>query len=145
MIALDVDNFKQINDRYGHAAGDRVLQALADQIRLLSADGVIAARMGGEEFLLILPHTDQAEACRLAERLRRRCVDLTVKGDLGQSLGFSVSIGVCQLAPTQTVESGLSLVDQALYEAKHLGRNRVAVVESLSAETPIANHAPTQA
>lgn len=145
LIALDVDNFKQINDRYGHAAGDRVLQALADQIRLLSADGVIAARMGGEEFLLILPHTDQAEACRLAERLRRRCVDLTVKGDLGQSLGFSVSIGVCQLAPTQTVESGLSLVDQALYEAKHLGRNRVAVVESLSAETPIANHAPTQA
>lgn len=125
-VLCDLDHFKLVNDTYGHDAGDEVLKAVS---RVLS-DGVREvdhlARWGGEEFLLVLPGAGTAEAQLVAERLRQRIEALRVK--VGhQELHISMTFGVSARHPGETSENTISRADQALYEGKHAGRNRVVL------------------
>lgn len=124
VVLADLDHFKAINDCYGHAAGDAVLQAFVAHARRTLRATDVFGRWGGEEFLLILPATDLAGAVRGAERLRAACTAqpaLTAAG----AVEWSVSLGVACYRPPEPIEETLARADKALYAAKTLGRNRV--------------------
>jgi two-component system, cell cycle response regulator len=123
LLLLDIDHFKDINDTYGHPAGDLVLQAFADRVSLGLRTGDIAGRWGGEEFLVILPRTNLAGALEVAERIRcaTAAAPVTVAG---QDITVSVS-GGCALGPADSADAVVHLADQCLYQAKHAGRNRI--------------------
>jgi len=125
VILLDVDHFKHINDRFGHAAGDLVLGAVA---RLLMA-GIrncdVVARWGGEEFVLALPSTPLSGAREVAERARRALESANIVTDQGQQIPVTASFGVAQLDPHETLEQLVDRADRAMYVAKSSGRNRV--------------------
>jgi diguanylate cyclase (GGDEF)-like protein len=125
LILLDLDHFKQINDRWGHDAGDEVLRRVADTLRRAVRDVDLAARLGGEEFVILLPETTFAAASEAAERLRLAVESLQVHW-LGQNIPVRVSIGV-SACPSSVALPGelLKSADAALYEAKRGGRNRV--------------------
>ncbi len=129
VVMADVDRFKRINDAHGHAAGDRVLRALAGLFgeRLRGHDAV--ARWGGEEFLLLLPETDLATACEVADRLR-----VTVEARLPETASLSESItltfGVAVFDRPMRVDACLEKADEALYAGKAEGRNRVVSAAS---------------
>lgn len=125
MLMLDVDEFKRINDRHGHPAGDAVLKALcaALQASLRKIDHV--GRLGGEEFGVLLPEAALADAARIAERCRR-AVEMSVARDGGKELKFMASFGVATLGDGDgSAEDCLRRADAALYRAKQRGRNRV--------------------
>ena len=127
ILSLDVDFFKAINDTYGHDIGDKVLQEIAKRLRD-SVRGVdMACRVGGEEFIVILPTTDRAIAHTVAERIRKSISNTPL--DLGLASGplkISVSVGISTLEdPQDKMEDLLRRADQALYSAKRAGRNRV--------------------
>ena len=129
MLAVDVDHFKSLNDRCGHAAGDEALRAIAvaltDEIREVDT----AARVGGEELWVLLPETDEQGAAEVAEKLRARIAALDVTGADGQPLGhLSVSIGVATRLPGEAARALLDRADGALYVAKRAGRDRVESV-----------------
>jgi diguanylate cyclase (GGDEF)-like protein len=128
VVMLDVDHFKSVNDRFGHAAGDRLLIALATEITRAAGPGATVARYGGEEFVVVLPGADGPAAVACAERLRRRCADLTLDTDQGP-LCPTISAGVAWLAPGQAADDLLRAADQALYAAKAAGRNRVTAAQ----------------
>jgi diguanylate cyclase (GGDEF)-like protein len=127
MLILDVDHFKSINDRFGHAAGDIVLTAIADACRSIKRASDIAARIGGEEFAILLPETNAEAARTFAERLRREiseCAPIIQ----GEKLALTASVGVAAATRhTTRVSSLLQSADEALYQAKRTGRNRVCV------------------
>ncbi len=126
LAILDVDHFKRVNDEFGHAVGDRLLISLANILmaNLRSID--IVARIGGEEFALLMPHTDLASARLLLDRLREDLAAATIPADDGRSVKFTVSIGVTiQQAGETDIAAMLARADKAMYEAKRLGRNRV--------------------
>jgi diguanylate cyclase (GGDEF)-like protein len=125
---IDIDHFKQINDRYGHAAGDRVLKGLARLLhqRLRMSDSI--GRYGGEEFLIILPQTDSAAALRVIDDVRARFATIGHQfGDTEVTVTFSG--GVASLSPTCDGSCLLEAADAALYAAKHAGRNRIIGAE----------------
>ncbi len=125
VVMLDIDFFKSINDRYGHEAGDKVLISLAATIQADLRAGDIFARLGGEEFILMLPGQDRHEAFRMAERLRVLVAEM-VTADCPARI--TVSAGVASLeSETGDVDDLLRRADQALYQAKHQGRNQVCV------------------
>ncbi|MBE0533167.1 MAG: GGDEF domain-containing protein [Rhodospirillales bacterium] len=123
VIMADIDHFKRINDTYGHGEGDRALTSFANLCRTLVRAEDTVARLGGEEFGLLLPETGTAQAMALANRLRAAVEDLHLGG---LPAPITISIGISQfLAGETTVEAALSRADQALYAAKRSGRNRV--------------------
>lgn len=124
LLMLDIDYFKRINDQYGHAEGDEALKLVANTIRQNIRKTDYLFRMGGEEFLTILPHTDLYEARIVAEKIRQAVAN-TPAPRIGQ---ITISIGVA-LAEAQDTNSELAihLADQGLYLAKELGRNQVAI------------------
>jgi len=124
VMMLDIDNFKAINDRFGHAAGDGVLRALvrAGQMALRTAD--LLVRWGGEEFLVVMPDTGAAEALAAAERLRVALAAVAVAGETVTPIRFTVSIGVA-VPTSDRPDDLLRRADLALYAAKAAGRNRV--------------------
>ena len=124
LLALDIDHFKQVNDSYGHAAGDQVLQAFADALRALLRGYDFAGRFGGEEFMVVLPETDEAAAVPVAERIRE-VVEQTLVLHEDRSIGITVSIGVASLAHQESLDHLIRRADQMLYAAKQQGRNRV--------------------
>jgi diguanylate cyclase (GGDEF)-like protein/PAS domain S-box-containing protein len=129
VFMMDLDNFKQINDRYGHKVGDAVLKkfALVCQATLRTVD--ILGRMGGEEFAILLPETDKAMAAEVAERLRASIASALVPLEAGLPVRFTVSIGVAaMLSRDDNIDLLLSAADQALYQAKNSGRNKVCLV-----------------
>lgn len=135
LLMFDLDHFKRINDRVGHAAGDAVLRHFAG---LLREDGVptvdALARYGGEEFLLLLPGESVAGAQALAERLRARVARTPARhGD--EAIPLTTSIGVAGRGTCTRFEHLVAVADEALYRAKAGGRNRVAVIERASAST----------
>ncbi|HEY6544631.1 MAG TPA: GGDEF domain-containing protein, partial [Dokdonella sp.] len=123
VIMLDIDHFKRINDAYGHAAGDRVLQALGDRLRELSAPSDLVARMGGEDFCVAMPGARLAQALARAESVLAHCRATTVATD-GAQIRFTLSAGVCEAAPTQSLDDALAQADAAMYAAKRAGRDR---------------------
>lgn len=125
VLALDVDRFKSINDSFGHAAGDRVLQHIAVACQEALRDGDLLGRIGGEEFLAVLPRSSIDQASEVAERLRKR-IEALAPEDLPPGLRTTISIGVAQMSPQDGGFADLERrADDALYRAKAEGRNRV--------------------
>jgi diguanylate cyclase (GGDEF)-like protein len=125
---VDIDRFKEVNDRHGHPMGDTVLRELAKTLqRQLRAYDNICFRFGGEEFLVCLPGIS-GDALPLAlERLRRAAEDLRLSGADGGEVRVTASIGAACFAPSSTLDDTLRRADEALYAAKRGGRNRVCV------------------
>ncbi len=135
-LMLDVDHFKQVNDTWGHAAGDAVLQELANRIDSQVRASDVAARYGGEEFVVLLPDTDSTSGVRLAERIRKAISASEYELPNGETVAITASIGISGITPASDAEDlktvGDSLIaraDVALYRAKSGGRNQVAVDE----------------
>lgn len=123
VILLDLDNFKKINDTLGHGTGDEVLRRVGGVLNQGVRDSDVAARWGGEEFLIVCPECELGAAVELAERLR-----LLLEGhSFGPGLVIQASFGVAQARPEDTRESLVDRADKALYRAKHHGRNRVEI------------------
>jgi diguanylate cyclase (GGDEF)-like protein/PAS domain S-box-containing protein len=128
IFMMDIDLFKQINDRYGHKVGDTVLVKLTQVCHEILRAVDVVGRLGGEEFAILLPETDREVATEVAERLRGAIAAAKVPLDGGLPLQFTVSIGVTSLASADdNMDVLLSLADRALYQAKNSGRNKVCV------------------
>jgi diguanylate cyclase (GGDEF)-like protein len=125
VIMFDLDHFKRINDRWGHAAGDRVLGQIARETHQLLRKTDKAGRYGGEEFVVLLPETDLREALLLAHRLSQRISDTVLTPEHDAPISVTVSVGVATLALNESGEKLIHRADQALYRAKQEGRNRV--------------------
>lgn len=127
VMTIDIDHFKRCNDAYGHDVGDAVLREFAVRLGSNTRPSDFACRMGGEEFVVIMPRTSGDIACLAAERLRRSiCASSFIIPGMQQSLEITVSIGVAASTETDdTAESVVKRADEALYEAKRSGRNRV--------------------
>ncbi|KFN47852.1 hypothetical protein N790_07210 [Arenimonas malthae CC-JY-1] len=121
LLLIDIDHFKAINDRFGHAAGDDVLRTLAALVRSTLPAGQVAGRLGGDEFAVLLP-LGQAAAEREAERLREAVQAAVFQGQPG--LAFSISLGLAEAPEGGDLRDWMEAADQALYRAKHGGRNR---------------------
>ena len=125
-IIIDIDHFKRLNDKRGHAAGDRALQALVSQVKTMLRGQDSFARTGGEEFAILLPDTTVSAGILTAERVRQALEELEIPFETGP-IKFTVSAGVAQLDETQgNWEAMMRSADEALYEAKDHGRNSVA-------------------
>jgi diguanylate cyclase (GGDEF)-like protein len=137
LALFDIDNFKHLNDFYGHPVGDRILKELGALIAENVRESDIAARYGGEEFALVLPETAEKEATDLLERLRQMIAE-TVFCLPDNPITLTVSIGVAELAYRQRQANALELIeraDQALYQAKAQGKNKVYVSSQILAPT----------
>jgi diguanylate cyclase (GGDEF)-like protein len=127
LLMMDVDHFKRVNDKHGHIAGDTVLRSTVQLCMEQLRDVDVFARFGGEEFVVLLPHTELEEAAETAERLRQRVADHYFAHE-NRRISVTISIGVSVLdRQDQGFESIIKRVDDALYEAKHRGRNCVVV------------------
>jgi diguanylate cyclase (GGDEF)-like protein len=125
LIAFDVDHFKQVNDRWGHAIGDRVLEQVARVLERGSRRVDVVGRSGGEEFMVVAPETPLGVAVSVAERLREQVARAAVPATGSEEAHVTVSAGVASYLPGSTGESLLAAADAALYRAKSLGRDRV--------------------
>ena len=122
---LDIDHFKRLNDRHGHDGGDKALTAVARTLSVMAERGFnLLARIGGEEFAIIFPGADLAEAERLCGDIRAAIASAPLVIN-GETLPLTVSIGVASIGPDDQLEAGLALADRALYTAKQEGRDRV--------------------
>jgi diguanylate cyclase (GGDEF)-like protein len=128
VVIVDIDHFKQINDTHGHPTGDRAICAVGDVCRRLARETDLIARLGGEEFAILMPETDAANASEFAERVRGAVEATRLMSLQGVAFQLTVSIGVAEL-PAGAPGSGnlIDLADSALYQAKGAGRNRVVV------------------
>lgn len=124
LIMTDIDNFKSINDKYGHDAGDKVLKTYADLMQSFVRTEDLVSRFGGEEFMIILPLTTPEDAYSVAERIR---ITLSEKDILENGVKITASFGVCTLNPGENIESFVKRVDTALYKAKESGRNKTVI------------------
>jgi diguanylate cyclase (GGDEF)-like protein len=124
LMMLDLDHFKQINDRFGHATGDEGLALFAAAARATLRDHDILGRLGGEEFALALPGTDLDGALQAAERLRHAITEAPLITS-GATYVMTVSIGVVVIEANEALTAALARADHALYAAKSGGRNRV--------------------
>jgi diguanylate cyclase (GGDEF)-like protein len=124
VLMLDIDHFKRINDTYGHPIGDEAIRAMARMCQSSLRVHDLAARFGGEEFVLTLPQTDGEGATVVAERLRRKTEALAIASEGGE-VHFTVSIGIATSRKELQFETVMEGADQALYRAKQSGRNRV--------------------
>lgn len=130
IMTLDLDNFKNINDTYGHSFGDQVLMLLAKTLQEQSRESDIIARFGGEEFVLMLPKTDIKGAFTLAEKIRKSVQELRIEADNGVEVNFTISLGVSEFIvgdENENVEEVLKRADRALYSSKRSGKNRVSI------------------
>ena len=123
LLMLDVDRFKQINDRFGHDVGDRALQVITEQLRQQLRRGDEVIRWGGEEFLVCLPQTPLQDGLQVAEKLR------LVIQNLSFITPLSISVGVAEMPVMQHLSQACTLADQALRQAKQLGRNKVHALQ----------------
>ena len=135
LLTLDIDHFKAINDTYGHAAGDDVLRYFASVVRANLRPTDQPHRVGGEEFAIILPHTDMEPAIALADSVRR-AIAAGAATHKGQGISVTVSIGVAPITERITPSAALEAADAALYRAKLAGRNRVVSTDKAGPPEP---------
>lgn len=128
VIMLDVDNFKQVNDNYGHLAGDQVLCTVAHQCKSVLRVVDLVGRYGGEEIMVLMPQTDQGGARHVAERLRQQIAQTGIRVD-NATLSVTVSLGIaaCAVGEPTNLDTLIDRADQALYIAKQTGKNRVVL------------------
>jgi diguanylate cyclase (GGDEF)-like protein len=124
VVALDVDRFKAVNDERGHAAGDAVLRAVAARAAAAIRAEDLLARVGGEEFAIVLPAADLPRAAEAAERIRAALAARPIEA-AGHAIAVTASFGCAALAPGESADALLARADARLYEAKRTGRNRV--------------------
>jgi diguanylate cyclase (GGDEF)-like protein len=136
LVLTDIDDFKRINDRWGHPTGDEVLKVFAKALRESVREIDLAGRWGGEEFALLLPGTDLEGGRELAERVRRKLVRKKFLAPDGERIRVTASFGVAAFPNAASQDQLVAASDGALYEAKRTGKNRVAVAASLAATTP---------
>jgi len=125
ILLLDIDNFKRINDTYGHSCGDAVLKKFASIVKEVLRDSDYFGRWGGEEFIVILPGTDLNAAVKVGERIRLRVGEEKFKCRSGQ-IRLSITVGVCQYNPALSLDDNLHIVDKAMYKGKSEGKNTVS-------------------
>ncbi|MDO3433689.1 sensor domain-containing diguanylate cyclase [Rhizobium sp. CBN3] len=136
-IVFDIDHFKQVNDRHGHATGDVVLKAVASVCKASLRAGDLFGRIGGEEFAVVLPHVDRDGAVAVAEKIRAAIASQPVRGDHGV-LHVTASLGSSALSiVSKEIETLLAQADAAMYQAKHGGRNRCVAWSSIHADHAI--------
>ncbi|MHA7835346.1 MAG: GGDEF domain-containing protein [Algiphilus sp.] len=129
LLLLDIDFFKRINDSYGHPLGDRVIASVGHVLARMLEPGQTAARYGGEEFAVILPDATRGQARAMAERLRANVARGRIKQRNGKEIAqVTVSLGVCVPPVRRTADSYLETADEALYQSKREGRNRVSIL-----------------
>jgi two-component system, cell cycle response regulator len=136
LVLLDVDHFKQINDRLGHATGDAVLAATGKLLRAFARKGDLVARWGGEEFLLLLYNSGPEGALIAAERLRKAIEGMAVFDAAAEPIAVTASLGVATYRRGDLPETVIDRADRAMYEAKSAGRNRVRGPSGTSPRTP---------
>ena len=125
LAIFDLDNFKQVNDLYGHAAGDAVLCAFARLANQMLRHGDTVARLGGEEFVVLFPDTGSVQAAEICERLRRRLGETRLAAG-GSAIRVTVSGGIAAIGP-KGLEAALRMADAALYRAKNAGRDQLSI------------------
>ncbi len=133
IVLADLDDFKRVNDTYGHAAGDTALRSFADIVHSSSRDVDLAVRLGGEEFAVLLPDTDLEGAAQLAERIREALESATIDFE-GAHISMTASFGVSSFPATANAEDLLTDADRRLYDAKRRGKNTVV---SSSGQGPV--------
>jgi diguanylate cyclase (GGDEF)-like protein len=130
LLMLDIDDFKRVNDNYGHQVGDKVIVEVADIIKFQTRKTDIMARYGGEEMVGILPETDLLDALKCAEKIRQKIQEKVFKLDNGDTFGVTVSIGVTSIrqigiSKKDAAKNIIKMADEALYKAKNSGKNKV--------------------
>jgi diguanylate cyclase (GGDEF)-like protein len=132
ILMIDIDHFKKFNDTFGHDAGDLVLQAIGETLRDIAPENNIACRYGGEEFILVMPHTDESIALYQAENLHKKVARISLH-HLDNLLGsLTISIGIASYPRHgKTMQAVITAADAALYQAKNTGRNKTIINDSL--------------
>jgi two-component system cell cycle response regulator len=138
VLLLDVDHFKQVNDRQGHASGDAVLSALGELLPRQARPYDVTARWGGEEFVIALPAACGTDAWNVAERIRSAVETSTIRASNGDAMSVTVSIGVAQRFPGESLDSLVDRADRAMYAAKTSGRNRVCLAPAAETSQTVA-------
>ena len=145
IILFDGDKFKRVNDRYGHPAGDQVLQHISRVGRSVLRGYDVLARYGGEEFIAMLPDATGSQALLLAERMRKMIEARPFMTEEAETIRITISVGVAQARAPYDKKELISQADQALYRAKETGRNKVVLYKAMNFEPePIASPEPTQ-
>jgi two-component system cell cycle response regulator len=139
IVILDVDHFKHVNDRYGHASGDAVLAFVGSMLPKAVRSCDVVARWGGEEFVLALPSTPLPGALLVAERARRTLAEATVHAANGAVVPVTASFGLAELSPGESIDELIDRADRAMYAAKSGGRNRVEVADRIGEQRPLAS------
>jgi diguanylate cyclase (GGDEF)-like protein len=129
LCIFDLDDFKRVNDTYGHLAGDMVLRNLIRTIRENVREQDYVARYGGEEFVVILAYPDLKEALVCAERIKDLASELSYPG-LPEDFRITISMGITRYVPVESIDALISRADTALYQAKTSGKNKIVVMES---------------
>ena len=124
VLMLDIDHFKRINDKFGHAQGDSVIRSVANTCSSVLREHDVVGRFGGEEFVVLLSSISLGRACAIAERLRQQVAQIWLV-DVPHQMQVTVSIGITEIQSNETLEISLQRADKALYRAKTQGRNRV--------------------
>jgi len=126
---IDLDHFKEFNDKYGHPAGDQLLISVAEKLRRTVRDTDLVARYGGEEFVIIFPETSNAPALKVCERVRIAIGNAQITLKKHRKAGTTISVGVATYPQSaQSAQELIQKADLALYRAKKLGRNRVETI-----------------
>ena len=124
LLIFDIDHFKKVNDTLGHDIGDQAIQLVVEKSKQCLRKQDFLGRIGGEEFLLLLPDTELEKAAEIAERIRLAVASASV-GEASAKISLSISLGVVCLQEEQQLKALINRADKALYQAKHAGRNRV--------------------
>ena len=124
ILMIDIDDFKQINDRFGHAGGDEVLKDFSSILKTHIRSEDIASRIGGEEFLIILKNSSPKSCLSMAQRIRRKAESSRIHTD-SATISYTVSIGICVSSHENDIEKMIKNADKALYQAKQTGKNKI--------------------